>query len=243
MDDSFMLGVAVRAKIRVAVDTSRTELMNSLLQQCLNDQDKFLDVIDAVLSFRPDTYRKGLARTLLDAGSAWTVSAEGDSLERRVDATAREQFELASSPDDDAARELREAWAQAYGLTPDPSDAWDHAIKAVEAALWPLVVPKNPTATLGTIEKAIVAKPSKWNLALESNSIGGVETLHALLKMMWPNPDRHATGATRVPTQQEAEGVVQIAVLIVQWVRAGMFTLENAPAGAGPLSNPSVPVV
>ena len=226
MSDSFMHSVALRARVRAAVDASRSDLMNSILRECLRDQDKFLDVLDAVLSFKPDTYG-GLASTLRDAGSAWTVSADGASLERRVDATAREQFELATSPDDDATRELREAWAQTYGLAPNPSDAWDHAIKAVEAALWPLVVPKNPTATLGTIEKAIAAKPSKWSLALASNSIGGVETLHALLKLVWPNPDRHATGATRVPTQQEAEGVVQISVLIVQWVRAGMLTVAN----------------
>ncbi|MEU4345594.1 hypothetical protein AB0H00_30810 [Nocardia sp. NPDC023852] len=221
MQDGLMFNVAVRARIPVKVGVDGSQLMNSILDTCLSDEDKFLDVVDAALSIKPD---RSLDRVLLEAGSAWTVSPDGNSLLRRVDATAQAQFAAASQPSDDAARELSEAWAQAYGRTPDPSDAWDHAIKAVEAALWPLVIPNNPKATLGSIEKAIEAKPSKWNFAIPSNSIGGVETLHALLKLMWPNPDRHTTGATRPPTQQEAEGVVQIAVLIVQWARGNVLT-------------------
>ncbi|MGC4994498.1 hypothetical protein [Nocardia salmonicida] len=216
-----MLTVAARARIPVQPGVTGPDLMNSIFSACLSEEDKFLDVLDAALSIRPS---RGIDSQLLDAGSAWTVSPDGSALVRRVDETVQAQFTAATQPGDDAARELREAWEQTYGRTPDPSDAWDHAIKAVEAALWPLVVPNNPKATLGSIEKAIEAKPSKWNFAIPSNSIGGVETLHALLKLLWPNPDRHMTGATRPPSQQEAEGVVQVAALIVQWTRSNILT-------------------
>lgn len=227
MRDDLMFKVAVRARIPTRAGVTRGDLMNDILGVCLKDEGAFLDVLDALLSLSPEVADSGLDRMLLDGGSAWAVASGGKTLERRVDASARKQFEAATSAADDASRELAEAWANAYGRDPNPSDAWDHAIKAMEAALWPVVVPNNPKATLGTIEKAIAAKPSKWGFGLDSNSIGSMETLHALLKMAWPNPDRHGTGATRTPTQTEAEAVVHISVTIVQWVRAGLFRLAS----------------
>jgi hypothetical protein len=41
-----------------------------------------------------------------------------------------------------------------------------------------------------------------------------------MLRLMWVNPDRHATGNWREPTQEEAENAVQLAVLVVGWVRS-----------------------
>lgn len=96
-----------------------------------------------------------------------------------------------------------------YGRHPNPSDAWDHAIKAVEALLWGLVIPKNTGATLGTILAALANKPSSWTFRLASS------------RMIWPNPDRPGSGTVRVPTQEEAENVVQTAVMVVGWLRTG----------------------
>jgi hypothetical protein len=42
-----------------------------------------------------------------------------------------------------------------------------------------------------------------------------------MLRLMWPNPDRHRTGTSRVPSAEEAANVVQLAVLIVGWIRTG----------------------
>jgi hypothetical protein len=50
---------------------------------------------------------------------------------------AHDAYERAVAPQDVAGNELQEAWARALGRHPDASDAWDHAIKAVEAVLIP----------------------------------------------------------------------------------------------------------
>ncbi|WP_448642774.1 hypothetical protein [Geodermatophilus sp. URMC 63] len=53
-----------------------------------------------------------------------------------------------------------------------------------------------------------------------------------MLRLMWPNPDRHATGSRRTPTQEEAQNVVHLAVLIVNWVRSdALVTASRATAG------------
>jgi hypothetical protein len=56
-------------------------------------------------------------------------------------------YEAAIAAADEAASELREAWANAFGRNGDPSDAWDHAIKAVEDVLIPEMMPNNTKAT------------------------------------------------------------------------------------------------
>lgn len=222
MRTDMMLNVALRARVPARPGLSDTSLMHEIIDQCLADEDLFLDVVDATLSLAPEK-SPNLKDTLLAAGSAWTVSPQGDSLTRRVDPTAQGQIEKIVSTLDDSSVELAEAWECAYGRSPNPSDTWDHSIKAIETALWPIVLPQNSRATLGTLEKALKEKPSKWTFGLQSNSIGGVETLHALLKMVWPNPDRHGTGESRTPTQNEAEAVLHTAITIVQWIQAGLL--------------------
>lgn len=164
--------------------------------------------------------------TLLSvAGSVWTVSASQRGIERRVDPAEKEAFVRAISPADDASEHLRSAWAEAFGVTPNPSRSWSDAIKAVEALLWGLVIPKNDKATLGTIIQALDAAAHKWNFRLSpSGSLSGVEAFTQTLRLIWPNPDRHASGTVRVPDQQEAEDVVRTAVLVVGWLRNGALT-------------------
>jgi len=57
--------------------------------------------------------------------------------------------------------------------------------------------------------------------------VGGVETFINMLRLLWVNPDRHASGTVRMPTQEEAEYVVRLAVLIVGWLHSG--ALVKAP--------------
>lgn len=194
--------------------------MQQILEACEADDDVFLDVLDAILFARPRQNVKALDRILTTTGSIWGVNEAGKGLIRRVDPTAEQQFRVAVSPEDATSGELRDAWVLAYGREPNPSDAWDHAIKAVEDILIPIVVPNQTEATLGHVIGTLKSNPQKFQVLL-----GGVQELLALLALIWPNPDRHGGGADkRTPAPEEAEAAVQTAVLLVQWGRRGFLT-------------------
>jgi hypothetical protein len=166
---------------------------------------------------------------MLDCGgSAWTATDSG--LQRRVDPTARGAFDAASQPVDVASEELTHAWRRAYDREPDASDAWDHAIKAVEAILIPIVVPNQAKPTLGHVVNHLHSQGHLWQLSLlESNEDYSVEPLVAMLRLLWPNPDRHGSPEhRRPPTLVEARAVVHLAVTIVQWGRDGQILKKSA---------------
>jgi hypothetical protein len=181
-----------------------------------------LDAVDAVLHLdeMPLDARQSLDELLVLGGSVWRVDPAGRRLIRRVDETAVAAFEEASSPDDAASAELKEAWVSAYGRHPNASDAWDHSIKAVEAVLIPVVAPNKTKATLGDVVGILNSQGSQWQLDLRghdnSQSVG---PLVSMLRLMWPNPDRHGSGTSRTPSLTEAQEVVHLAVTLVQWAR------------------------
>jgi hypothetical protein len=224
MRNQAMLTIATRTGIPVRESFDLGGVMPQILAACERDDDLFLDVVDATL----DVLGGGgtLVPVLHAASSVWTVADGGKGLERRVDTTAVEALAVAVAPADAASAELQEAWTKVYGRTPDPSDAWDHAIKAVEHVLIPIVVPNNQRATLGTVLGQISSQPGQRTFLLNSSSstVDGIGTLEAMLRLLWPNPDRHGgpAGASRTPTLKEAEAVVQLAVLVVQWTRSSV---------------------
>jgi hypothetical protein len=65
-----------------------------------------------------------------------------------ADPAAQASFEQATATPGSASTELKEAWRNAYGRNGDPSDAWDRAIKVVEAILLPTILPKQDVGTL-----------------------------------------------------------------------------------------------
>ena len=65
--------------------------------------------------------------------------------------------------DDD---KLAEAWHAAYGRAEDAKQCWKASVVAVEAALQPVVSPKNPGAGFGAMRKDIKATPQKWECDL-----------------------------------------------------------------------------
>ncbi|BEP14825.1 hypothetical protein acdb102_31360 [Acidothermaceae bacterium B102] len=200
--------------------------LGSVLKRCIEDADLCLDFIDTMLTYRQPGFESGVEQLrvrLLVGGSVYDVGPDGGSLVRRVDPTAALQAHESMQPRDVASAELAEAYRKAYGRQADPSDAWDHAIRAVESVLIPIVCPKKARPNLGGVAGDLKSAPQAWKLVLSNDeSIGGVETLEAMLRLIWPNPDRHQDGSPkRVPSQAEAQAVVHLAITIVQWGRAG----------------------
>jgi hypothetical protein len=205
-------------------------LFASMLAWADYDEERLLDLLHYTLllpihgagSLMSPTRDWESLDTLLELGrSVWRATEQG--LVRRVDPTAAAAFEQAVKPQDAASEELKEAWSKAYGRDPDASDAWDHANKAVEAILRGIISPSNTSATLGTLIRDLRNGAHKFDFVL-TNDLGGVQTLLAMLQLMWPNPDRHGDLQVRhTPSLEEARAVVQLAVTVVQWGRDGQI--------------------
>lgn len=210
-DSSLLRLLVLRLEVVVPFDCQTHHHLDALLTEAVNDPQLMLDLVDMLLWARVGN-SGNLDTALTTGGSVWSVAERG--LERRVSDAEQEAKKAAVAPADAAADELSAAWRLAFGVRPDPSDAWDHAIKALEALLIPIVVPKQANPTLGHVVGVMKADPAKWTVDLETNGdLTDGETLLGLLQLVWANPDRHGNVNSRVPTQAEAEKVVKIAVL------------------------------
>jgi Substrate binding domain of ABC-type glycine betaine transport system len=107
----------------------------------------------------------------------------------------------------------------------------DHSIKAVEAVLIPLVVPGQDGAHIGHVIGQLDRQGQHWHTILKFNQptppvnppFNSVQALVGMLRLLYPNLDRHAGPDHRTPTLEEARAVVQLAVAIVQWGRDGQI--------------------
>ncbi|TXR51585.1 hypothetical protein [Quadrisphaera setariae] len=161
---------------------------------------------------------------LVDAGSVWTVTTGGRSLQRRVDATVQEAHDAAkqaasTSGRPEAARDLADAWAKTYGLHPEPSEAYRLAIRAVEDVAIPVVLPQDKNATLGKVRTHLRDASARWR----TNMGAGAEPVVTMISSLWiSQTDRHAGQAEleRID-QQAAEQAVHLATTLVQWFAAG----------------------
>lgn len=201
-----------------------------LLAHVILGDEQFLDVIHttlAVLTTDKLTYRHGpheeVDRILALGRSAW--SAGRDGLVHRSDVTAQTAFDHAAAAPDAISAELQEAWSKAYGRDGDPADAWDHAIRAVEYALIPIVVPNQAKANLGTVIGQLNSQPHLWMLGIRGRARDhGIEPLVAMLRLLWPDPNRHGSSNPERPaTPEEGRAVVNLAITVVQWSRDGLI--------------------
>jgi hypothetical protein len=225
-DASIVRYLGLIHEVVIPANGDENQLLNQILNQCAQDGDFCLDMLDSILNFGQVDARmiEELELVLALGGSNWRVAPDCKSVVERLDETAVQQASLAMTSEEAASLELAEAWKNAYGRNPNASDAWDHAIKAVETVLIPIVCPTKNKPTLSDVAGCLKAQPNQWKLRLQANgSTGAIETVEAMLRLIWPNPDRHGGTARRLPTLDEAQAVVQLAVVIVQWGRTGVL--------------------
>lgn len=167
-----------------------------------------------------------LEELLRRCGSAWKVGVRngGEGLERRVPTGVQEAAEAVMATASHAGDILSEAWHAAFGINPDPSKAYDRALKAVEAAMKRPVSPGDESATL-TKMRNIIRTQKNWTLALERedpvtpNSLVLLGMIQALIA---GQPDRHAAdGPLPKVSPESAEVAVMLAVPLVQWFSSG----------------------
>ncbi|MFD3719330.1 hypothetical protein [Streptomyces sp. NPDC058674] len=158
---------------------------------------------------------------LADAGSAFEVDWRQRCLRRRVDATVTAAVEQAISMD--AGRHLEAAWAATYGRHPDPSKAYDEAVRAVEAAAIPVVLPKSTQDSLGKVLAHLRDAASKWELAIEGRNGGDVTPVREMISLLWKGHVARHPGSPgfRRQRQDEAQMAVHLAASLVHWFTTG----------------------
>ena len=248
----------VALRLRVALDAVDPERLVDAVRA--DDPTRLLDLIDAVVHWDPSLHydlelgpsrnsEAGLAdwipdyvwpkdscaerldklhEMLADAGSAYTLDWSHRCLVRRVDdtVTAAAQQAMVSEP----GGHLRAAWAAAYGRHPDPNKAYDEAVRAVEAAAIPVVLPDGSRETLGKVLAHFRQAAGKWELAIEGPSAGAVEPLIGLIKLLWEGHQRHPGSPTsRSHRQDEAEMAVHVATTLVQSFESGWVRRRSSP--------------
>jgi hypothetical protein len=170
-----------------------------------------------------------LERILTEAGSGYTVQRQTRpfGLMRRVDPTVELAARSVMSREDAPGRLLARAWNAIYGLHPDPSDGYRHAVRAVEAAAIPVVLPGDSEATLGRVIGAVRGQPHLWQVTLTHRD-DPQQPVNALIEMMtalWRSQyDRHvdlSSGAPLHVSQEQAETALHLAVTLVQWFTSG----------------------
>jgi hypothetical protein len=202
------------------------------------EEARLLDIIDAVLAERDDTSMarwteqgKGwqapnspedLDFILRDGGSAYRVNDDGNALEQRVSMTVREAVRRATESSADKDGHLDAAWRAAYGIRPEPTVAYAEAVKAIEAAVIPVVLPTDPKATLGKALAHLRSTANQWELVISdaNGAPAGVAPLVSLLELIWQgHRDRHAGTPTAIPVSSEAgEMAVHAAAMTVYWL-------------------------
>lgn len=183
------------------------------------DAEQLLDLADWVSHEKGQPVAGEFERILENAGSVWMLGNRNGNLGlvRRMPEVVQTAAEEAISQGTAGAL-LGEAWSAAYGRGPDPEEAYEKSIKAVEEALAPLVAPKNDRATLGTIIRDMKAQRS-WTIDLPGEDAYVVVSMCSAL---WTGQEsRHGGNAYRKPTQAEAETAVILAVALVQLASSG----------------------
>ena len=170
-----------------------------------------------------------LEQILADSGSVWEVTAVDDKggfpgqklllLTRRDLAETKLAITDIRATSDRAGSFLADAWKAVAAQEPKPGEAYDKAVKAIEAAAQPVISPNNTVATLGTIIRDMRTKPEKWTFAL-----GDLETVIAVMDQVWTNHFRHGTQPRDDHTPEEADAAVHLALPLVWFFVGGLIS-------------------
>jgi hypothetical protein len=196
----------------------------SMISLMSADHDFFVNVIDWCAGRCNDSRRLAELNAILTNGaSAYKVGLDQDErgeLQDRIAPTAERAVQQAAAPGTAAERHLRGAWSSIYGRSKNPGHGYREAIKAIECVASPVVIPADPSPTLGKVISALKAKPEKWTSVFTPPA--GVDPIQAVisdLELLWKSQDdRHGIPGSTAPitvTQSEAEAAVHLAAALV----------------------------
>ncbi|MEO3761214.1 hypothetical protein ABGB19_23415 [Mycobacterium sp. B14F4] len=185
-------------------------------------------LVDFLLAETGRSYATSLQDSLLEAGSAWQVGKRNGKvgLVRRLPEGVKVAAQAAFDKPN-AGKRLATAWEDAFGVNPNPSKAYWFAVKAVEDASAPVVIPNDSAPTLGKVISRM-EQGGQFNLPhlRQDPRAATHDVLLGMLRMLWVGQhDRHG-GLPQSPlpddvTQPEAEAAVMAAVTLVGWFESG----------------------
>ena len=202
-----------------------------LLARCLTDERLFLDAIDWVLQHgycNADAIAE--LSQMLDRGKVtWRVLRSGRTarLERRVLETLNAVAEVAANRESRAALHLGTAWDYAWGGSPNPREAYRHAIIALESALRGVVPGAAPDADLGSLIAQVRREAPRYTVRADpTRGSEGVARFLAAVELVWcgrPPEEQDGVTALRSVTPEQAQDAVALASALVQWVESEAF--------------------
>lgn len=208
----------------------------TLLSRTESDGELYLEVLHYLLHqpdpglFADTAYE--LETILKESGSAWRLAMrEGNfGLERRVDASVIKRAESTFSSGGRAGQHLELSWKALYSRSPDPSSSYREAVRAIEAAGKPIILPNDNRATLGKMIQAIRDAPTKWETDFGVQDGTGIKTIRSMCALVWTDQlDRHGTDDESIPlqvTSEQAEAALHIALTLTHLFTSGRIRLS-----------------
>lgn len=172
-----------------------------------------------------------LEGVLSASGSEWRVGQRNGlhGLEKRLAPAVQDATDMVVNGTGNANYLLSEAWHALRKRNPDAEEAYEKAVKAVEEAAIPVVLPKETTATLGKVLAAMRSQRT-WDLPLTlKGEEGGPTMLISMIERLWKGQtSRHGANGYRKPTVEEADSAVMLAVVLVYWFCEGAVQRREA---------------
>lgn len=224
---ALLLDVERVCRIRVGYTGDSPSDGMKYLRATLPKASTELRVADYLLSRNDCTATDTLDKLLHESGSAWKVGTRSGrpGLDRRVPLGVQTNADSVMAASGAAGVKLAQAWERAFGVDPDPTGAYALAVRAVEDAAIPIVVPRQAGASLGHVIGQLAAD-NDWSLPLtrEDENATTASIVLAHCRALWKgHHDRHGgSDGPGVVTQEEAEAAVSLAVPLVQWFASGM---------------------
>ena len=226
--DEAKVGHLERTINRELVLGGKRELLSELERRLAADDELLLDAADVALTWASEPQVARLEAFFVEARSTYSIGVDEDDvymIQLRQPEELSRLIETEATQSGRQAEHLRIAWGKCFGLHPDLNEACTEAVKAIEVAAKPVVTPDDPLATLGKMIGAIRLKPEKWET--DSGFDGSVQTVLAMMDMVWKGQLRHGDEDAPLEVSQEAaEMTVHTVVLLVSWFRSGRDPVE-----------------
>lgn len=176
-----------------------------------------------------------LEDVLATANHVWSIRIyereDGTWSQRLFKRVPDELVTMANSVTGSAGDHLRTAWSLAFTRNPDPNNACHESIRAVEAALKPVIAPADTSFTLG---KGLgeLRDLTKWDFAMigrtgvsSRSAPVPVEGFYQTLDSLWPGPARHGDlGQPETVSVEEGQAAVMTATWLVAMLDNGALS-------------------